>query len=87
MSKKLRIIVRPWNPVKPPYEVTKDMIRNYLSVHDNKLQNVLYMGWIRRKIDDKKQIIFLCATGKDGREARKRFKYSEAWEQEVWLID
>ncbi len=47
----------------------------------------MYVGWARRVIEGKKQIVYLAATGDSGIEARKAFKTSENFGEDIWMIE
>jgi hypothetical protein len=86
-KKKFRIIVRPWTPRKIPYQIPMTRIKELMQEAYPKLKKVVYVGWVRRVVDGKKQIIYLAATGDSGIEARKVFKTSENFGEDIWLIE
>lgn len=83
---KIRIIVRPWTPRKIPEQIPTSRINEVLVGAYPKLKEILYVGWIRRKVKDKKQLFFLAATGTTSTIARKAFKESEDFGSDIWLI-
>ena len=85
--KKFRILIRPWVPRKIPYQIPMDRVKEILKEAYPKLKKVVYVGWSRRIYDGKKQIVYLAATGDSGIEARKVFKTSENFGEDIWLIE
>jgi hypothetical protein len=85
-KKKFRIIVRPWTPRKIPYQIPMTGIKEILTEAYPNLKKVVYVGWARRIFDKKKQIIYLAATGDTGLQARKAFKTSEEFGENIWVI-
>ena len=86
-KKKFRIIVRPWVPRKVPYQIPMTRVKEILTEAYPNLKKVVYVGWARRIIDGKKQIIYLAATGETGLEARKNFKKSEEFGENIWIVE
>lgn len=86
-KKKFRIIIRPWVPRKIPYDLPMTRVQQILQEAYPHLKKVVYVGWSRRVYEDKKQIIYLAATGDTGPEARKAFKMSERFDEDIWLIN
>jgi hypothetical protein len=86
-KKKTRIIVRPWTPRKIPYVVSKQRVNEVISEARPKIKAILYVGWVRRKVDNKRKILFLAATGATASEARTAFKKSEDFGENIWLIE
>lgn len=86
LKKKFRIIVRPWVPRQLPYQIPMDHVKEILKIAYPKLKKVVYVGWARRVIDGKKQIVYLAATGETGPEARKIFKASQNFGEDIWVI-
>ncbi len=85
-KKKFRIIIRQWTPRKLPYDLPMARVKEILHDAYPKLKMVVYVGWARRVYEDKKQIIYLAATGDTGIEARKIFKTSEKFGEDIWVI-
>ncbi len=85
-KQKIRVIVRPFLPRKTPYNIKTESIQEFMNVEKSKIQDVLYVGWTRRKIDEKRQLVYVVATGKTGKEARLVFKTSEDYGQNVWIL-
>jgi hypothetical protein len=86
-KKKFRIIMRPWVPRKLPYDLPMTRVKEILKEAYPNLKKVVYVGWSRRVIEGKKQIIYLAATGETGPEARRTFKMSENFGEDIWLIE
>lgn len=85
-KRKFRIIIHPWVPRKIPYDIPMTRVKDILKDAYPKLKKVVYVGWARRVYDGKKQIVYLAATGDSGIEARKVFKISEKFGEDIWLI-
>ena len=85
-KKRFRVIMRPWIPRRLPYDVSITKVQEVLRDIYLKLKKVVYVGWARRVIDGKRQIIYLVATGETGSEARKVFKTSEAFGEDIWIV-
>ncbi len=83
----MRIIVRPWIPRKLPYQIPMTRVKEVLQVAYPKLKKVVYVGWSRRMSNGKRILIYLAATGDTGLEARKAFKTSEQFGEDIWLIE
>lgn len=83
-SKKLRVIVRPWIPQKVPIEITKNDLQEFIQENVGKFKSVIYMGWIRRKVQGKRVMKFILATADKASEARNKFKKSEEFGEDVW---
>ena len=86
-KKKFRIIVRPWVPRKLPYQIPMVKVKDVLEEAYPNLKKVVYVGWSRRIINGKRELIYLAATGDTGLEARKAFKTSEQFGEDIWLIE
>ena len=84
---KIRIIVSPLIPRKMPYSITKEQINQLMKEARPKIKSVIYVGWARRKIDGKRRLLYLMATGSTSPEARKTFKTSENFGEDIWLIE
>lgn len=84
--KRFRVLSRQWTPRKIPYEIPLTTIDAFLDENYAKLEKVLYVGWCKRIIQGKKQLFYLAATGNSGLEARKAFKTSERFGEDVWII-
>jgi len=83
---KRRIIIRPWMPRKLPFTLKRSQIESFIQKTSSQLDTVIYAGWIRKVSEGKRTIHFIVATGKTATEARKRFKTSSQYGQEVWEI-
>lgn len=86
MNNQPRIIVKPIVPLKVPYAISIAMMESFLADNVDKFQTILYFGWGRRIIDGKKQLVFLAATGNTSLVARKAFKKSTAFGEDIWII-
>lgn len=86
MSKpfKPRVIVRPWIPRKKIPFISQDIIEQTMKTNFTKLRPVLYVGWCMRKINGKRVLLYLMATGETSKEARTHFKKSEAYGENIW---
>ncbi|MBA3724287.1 MAG: hypothetical protein H0W89_05370 [Candidatus Levybacteria bacterium] len=86
LNRKIRIIVRPWVPRKLPYQIPMARVKEVLQEAYPQLKTVVYVGWARRTMDNRKLLIYLAATGETGLEARKAFKKSEKFGEDIWVI-
>lgn len=85
-SNKLRVIVRPWQPRNLPYLVTKNQLKAFVQTHVQHFDQVLYLGWVRRKEQGKRVVKFIVATGPTRLAAKQRFKDSTRFGSEVWEV-
>ncbi|HWY79266.1 MAG TPA: hypothetical protein VNW29_02820 [Candidatus Sulfotelmatobacter sp.] len=86
-KKKFRVIVRPFIPRKVPYQIPTALVDTVIQEALSKLKKVVYVGWNKRVREGKKQYFFFVATGDTGPEARKIFKTSENFGEDIWLIE
>lgn len=84
MKTKTRIIVRPWTPRIVPYTIPAESVRQTLALAYPKFKKVLYIGWVKRRINGKPRLFYLAATADTTRKAREMFKKSEAFGENVW---
>jgi hypothetical protein len=84
--KKLRVIARPWQPRNIPYPVSQRQLKAFVQTHVQHFDEILYLGWVRRKEQGKRVIKFIVATGPTRLIAKKRFKESTAFGTEVWEV-
>lgn len=84
--KKLRVIVRPWQPRNLPYPVSQRQLKTFIQTHVHLFDEILYLGWIRRMEDGKRVVKFIVATVETRLIAKKRFKESFEFGTEVWEI-
>jgi len=84
--KKLRVIVRPWQPRNLPFPVSQQKLKAFIQTHVHLFDEILYLGWVRRKENGKRVVKFIVATGPNRLIAKKRFKESEKFGTEVWKI-
>jgi hypothetical protein len=84
---KLRVIVRPWTPRKIPYAISIEHVNRIMQEAKPKIKAVIYVGWARRKMNEKRMLLYLAATGNTASEARKAFKTSENFGEDIWLIE
>lgn len=87
IKRKIRVIVRPWTPRKIPQQIPAKRVDELIEKIYPKIKKLLYVGWVRRKIDGKRTLLFLAATGNTPSEARQAFKKSELWEEDIWIIN
>jgi hypothetical protein len=85
--KKLRVIVRPWQPKNLPYAVTQTHLKTFIQTHVAVFDEILYLGWARRVVDGKRVIKFFVATGPTRLVAKQRFKEGAPAEGELWEIN
>jgi hypothetical protein len=73
---RFRLSFRRWQPLDPPYQVTQSMLQDTFSLHKDKLEQYIYLGWNKHKVSEsrRKKPLFMVATGKTRREARQNFK-------------
>lgn len=84
--KKLRVIVRPWQPTNLPFPVSQQQLKAFIQTHAHLFDEILYLGWVRRKENEKRIIKFIVATGPSRLIAKKRFKESIEFGSAVWEI-
>lgn len=84
--RKLRVIVRPWQPRNAPYSISQRQLKTFIQTHYQLFDEILYLGWVRRKENEKRVVKFIVATGPTRIEAKKRFKESTKFGTEVWEI-
>lgn len=83
---KIRVIVRPWTPRIIPYAIPTAAVRDILKEAYPQLKKVLYVGWIKRKENNKSVLYYLAATGETAGEARKNFKKSVNYGIDIWKL-
>ena len=84
--KKLRVIVRPWQPRNIPFAISQEHLKDFIQTHVLEFDEVLYLGWVRRLEDGKRVVKFLVATGPTRLVAKNRFKEGEITDGEVWEL-
>lgn len=84
--KKLRVIVRPWQPRNVPYPISQTRLKAFIQTHVYYFDEVLYLGWVRRLEEGKRVAKFIVATGPTRLIAKQRFKESTQFGSEVWEI-
>lgn len=83
---KIRVIVRPWTPRKTPYSIQIEKVNEIVKEAQPNIKAILYVGWARRNINGKRVLQYLVATGDTASEARKVFKTSEKFGEEIWVL-
>ena len=83
---KIRVIVRPWTPRKIPYAISFQKVNGIIKEAQPKVKAILYVGWSRRNVEGKKVLQYLVATGSTSSEARKAFKLSEDFGENIWIV-
>ena len=81
----VRVIIRQWMPRKAQ-PIPIETIRTFIETEYDKLQNVLYVGWVRIQVDGKRSVQLIAATGQSSLEARKNFKTSNAIGTNIWVL-
>jgi hypothetical protein len=92
---KIRVIVKPLEPLKPPSKVTEKKIQEFVKAAKHKFKAVLYMGWVRRSHlvydgqgsiveSPRKAMRYFAATAETAQQARKLHKTSFKMGEEVW---
>lgn len=84
--KKLRVIVRPWQPRNVPYAVSQQKLKAFVQTHVQQFEEIVYLGWVRRTENSKRVAKFIVATGPTRQIAKQRFKESTTFGTEVWEI-
>jgi len=84
-AKHVRVIIRQWMPRKAQ-PIPIETVRAFIQTEYDKLQNVLYVGWSRKKVNGKLSVQLIAATGKSSLEARKNFKTSNAIGTNIWVL-
>lgn len=85
-KKRVRVVVRQWIPRKLPKQISIARVNELVKEIYPKLKKILYVGWCKRVINGKKVIVYLAATGDSGIIARKVFKTSEDFGQDIWIV-
>jgi len=85
-SKKIRVIIRPFIPRRNTYPILINDLKNFIEKERCKFKKYLYVGWQKRAINGKKQLRYFIATGDTLQEARKNFKKSESFNENIWYI-
>jgi len=85
-SKKIRVIIRPFIPRRNTYPILINDLKNLIEKEKHKFKKYLYVGWQKRVIDEKKQLRYFIATGETPQEARKNFKKSESFNENIWYL-
>jgi hypothetical protein len=84
---KIRVIVRPWTPRKIPYLISFLKVNEIIQEARPNIKSIIYVGWARRKIGDKRKLQYLVATGDTASETRNRFKYSNQFGENIWVVE
>ncbi len=84
--KKLRVIVRPWQPRNVPYAINQSLLKMFIQTHVSFFDEVIYLGWVRRLEKSKRVVKFMVATGPTRLIAKKRFKEDSPKVGELWEI-
>jgi len=84
--KKLRVIVRPWQPRNIPYPVSQIQLKTFIQTHVESFDEILYLGWVRRLEEGKRVVKFIVATGQTRLQAKQRFKEGTVSDTGVWEI-
>jgi hypothetical protein len=74
-------------PRKVPCAIPVEKVNEAVRHAKPKIKAVLYVGWARRKVNGKKALRYLAATGNTAGEARNNFKHSQEFGENIWLID
>lgn len=86
MGRQVRIIVRPWVPRRIPYSIPAKAVEEKLTLAYPKLKRVLYIGWIRKKVNGKSGLFYLAATADTTKDARRVLKKSESFGEDIWNL-
>jgi len=84
--KKLRVIVRPWQPRNLPYPVSQTRLKAFIQTHVTLFDEIVYLGWVRRLVEGKRVVKFLVATGPTRLVAKQRFKEGNITDGQLWEI-
>ena len=84
--KKLRVIVRPWQPRNLPYPVSQTRLKAFIQTHVTSFDEIVYLGWVRRLEEGKRVVKFLVATGPTRLIAKQRFKEGNITDGQLWEI-
>jgi hypothetical protein len=84
--KKLRVIVRPWQPRNLPYPVSQTRLKAFIQTHVSSFDEIVYLGWVRRLENGKRVVKFLVATGPTRLIAKQHFKEGILTEGQLWEI-
>jgi hypothetical protein len=83
-KRKLRIIVRQYTPLKPPFLVSMLKVREFIEQSYPKLNAVVYIGWVRRRDLGRKSLRYMATTAEKAGIARKRLKTSVNFGEDIW---
>lgn len=86
-KKNIRVVVRPWTPRKIPYRITTAQAEFILDTAYPNLKKVVYVGWTRRDVNGKKQLLYLASTADTLREARRVFKTGTDFGINLWKLN
>ncbi len=86
MKKKVRIIVRPWIPRRIPYLISANLVKKKIEFAYPKLKKVLYVGWVRRKVNGRSSLLYLAATADTTKDARFLLKKGELYGENIWNL-
>jgi hypothetical protein len=84
--KKLRVIVRPWQPRNVPYTISQTQLKAFVQIHSNEFAEVVYLGWARRVEEEKRVIKFLISTGSTRLDAKRKFKEGQVNNIDLWEV-
>lgn len=85
--KKLRVIVRPWQPRNLPYPVSQMQLKAFIQTHVALFDEIVYLGWVRRLDGGRRVVKFLVATGPTRLVAKHRFKEGKVVSGQLWEIE
>ncbi len=86
-GKKPRLVVRPLIPKKLPPEITATLLEDVLQTAKPLLKTAIYVGWTKTKVEGKRVTQLIVATGDTTKEAKQRFKKSQKFGEEVWIVE
>lgn len=86
MKKKVRVIVRPWIPRNIPFTIPAEQAKQVLEGAYPKLKKVVYIGWAKRYVNGRRVLRYVAATADTTIDARKVFKYSEDYGENIWNL-
>jgi len=84
--KKLRVIVRPWQPRNLPYQISQNQLKTFVQTHASVFDEIVYLGWVRRIENGKRVAKFMVATGPTRIVAKQRFKVGTIEEGGLWEL-
>jgi hypothetical protein len=85
-NKKIRVVVRQVMPRNKLKDIPVIRLNRFVDENYPKFEKILYIGWCRRIVKEKKELRLIASTGTSLKEARIRFKNYDIDNYKVWDI-